>query len=262
MRSDGKEGPANSQYGPESLNRYEWVFGKDFLSSGAQEVAHHAAQSLSLQPGDRVLDVGSGLGGTAFLFAETYAARVTGLDVLPQMIAESESRAIEKRIRDIAFILGDILTAPLPPKSFTAIYSKDSFLHIADKRLLMEKLFQSLVPGGKTFFSDYLRGTPQGSEEFESYAVGSRYALATSGEYVAALRDAGFTDVSFEDRTRRLMEILQCDAEKLQSVKSTPDALLRSDVDYLLARWELKRRCLRSGDMKWGSFSARRPSGG
>ncbi|MCC6796066.1 MAG: methyltransferase domain-containing protein [Candidatus Hydrogenedentes bacterium] len=247
--------PTQEQYSHESLTRYEWIFGKDFLSSGAPEVASHAAKALDLRPGARVLDIGSGLGGAAFFFAEAYSAQVTGLDVLPQMHAEAQRRGNERNIVNVAFILGDVLSVPLPAAQFDAVYSKDSFLHIQDKQKLMQTLFRLVAPGGRIFFTDYLRGRAFGSQEFETYAADSQYSLATVEQYVEQLRVAGFQNIVTGDWSERLTEILREDIAKLRACDSV---LATADVDYLIDRWELKLRCLHSGDMKWGSFEARR----
>lgn len=241
--------PAQEQYSHESLTRYEWIFGKDFLSSGALEVANRAARELNLKPGARVLDIGSGLGGAAFLFAEVYSARVTGLDVLPQMHAEAQRRVSERNIQNVEFVLGDVLNVPLPNERFDAVYSKDSFLHIQDKQKLMHTLFWFLAPGGRVYFTDYLRGRDCGSEEFEAYAAESEYSLGTTAQYIDQLRVADFQDIAPCDWSEQLIEVLGDDIDKLRDCDSE---LASADVDYLIKRWELKLRCLHSGDMNWG----------
>lgn len=259
MNDGAGESGGAGQYGQDSLARYEWIFGADFLSSGAQETALRAARSLELRTGSRVLDVGCGFGGTAFLFAGAYGAQVTGLDVLPQMIAEAQRRARERQAANVEFVRGDVLTVSLPGAPFDAVYSKDSFLHVHDKTRLMRVLFGLLAPGGQVYFADYLRGRERGCDEFESYVAGSAYDLATFDRYRSAMQGAEFVDAVCEDRTGRLIEILVDDIEKMRAAKAGADGPSVSDLDYLIARWELKLRCLRAGDMQWGSFGARRP---
>jgi phosphoethanolamine N-methyltransferase len=249
------------QYDLESLRRYEWIFGENFLSSGAQETAHEAAQWFGLRPGMRVLDAGSGLGGTAFLFAGVYGSTTTGVDVLSEMVDAARTRARLQGVARVEFVAGDIASIALPPQSYDAIYSKDAFLHIHDKRTLMERLFYLLAPGGRLFFTDYLRGTEQGGEEFESYAAASGYALATAQQYTTLLSDCGFACVAHADRTPRLVQILRGDLEKMRGHDGA-NAPGIHDLDYLIQRWELKLRCQQSGEMKWGRFTATRNESG
>lgn len=261
MSSENAPIAATGQYSTESLRRYEWIFGKDFLSSGALETAHEAARALGLGEGCRVLDVGSGLGGTALLFAEEYSATVTGLDVLPQMVAQARKRAVARGGGRVEFVHGDILTAPVRAESFDAVFSKDSFLHVHDKPRLMKKLFTLLAPGGRIHFTDYLRAKARGGDEFEEYVAGSSYTLATPEEYETCMGEAGFEGFSFVDRSHRLIEILQADINRMETAKGDEHGPGKRDIEYLRDRWLLKIRCLRGGDMKWGSFTARRPAG-
>ncbi|GMW01806.1 MAG: hypothetical protein AMXMBFR84_29430 [Candidatus Hydrogenedentota bacterium] len=258
MGDNNSSGPDGGQYSAESLRRYEWIFGKNYLSSGALEVAEKAAKWFELQTNSRVLDVGSGLGGTAIHFAQVHGATVTGLDVLAQMKDEASKRAEACGLSGIDFLTGDIVNAPLPRESFNAVYSKDSFLHVHDKRALAKALYRVLVPGGRLFFADYLRGVDRGGVEFEAYASASHYALATAHQYTDLLQDAGFADVKYEDATPRLIQILRADIKFMTSRQSDPHAPGNADIEYLADRWELKIRCLRSGEMKWGIFKARR----
>ncbi|NUM55991.1 MAG: methyltransferase domain-containing protein [Candidatus Hydrogenedentes bacterium] len=259
MRDSGKPILTSDQYSAESLRRYEWVFGKDFLSSGAQEMAKRAAQYFGIRPGFRVLDVGSGLGGAAFYFSGSCGATILGLDILPEMVAEARNRAETQGVTGVTFVCANVLTISIPAHSFDAVHSKDSFLHIRDKIGLARRLLQVLVPGGRLFFTDYLRGRARGSDEFESYAAGSAYELSTGEDYAASLLEAGFVDIEQVDWTGRLVEILWADIDRLRSAGPAKQELPQLDVDYLLERWQLKVRCLQSGDMRWASFSARKP---
>jgi phosphoethanolamine N-methyltransferase len=248
------------QYSLEGIRRYEWIFGPDFLSSGAREMAERAAKKLRLDPGARLLDIGSGLGGPAFYFAQACGAFVTGVDSLDTVVKEAIRRAREQCVPNVEFIHGDILGLPLDAASFDAIYSKDAFLHIPDKPALFAKIHALLKPGGALCFMDYLRGTPRGSPEFEEYVAASEYSLVTFDTYARHIGESGLTEAIGEDLTPRLLEILREDLALIGAGKdadSTPPS--STDADYLTKRWRLKIRCCEAGDMKWGLFTARRP---
>ena len=72
----------------------------------------HPAQLLAfsgVKPGMSVLDVGSGIGGAAFHLARAYGARVTGVDLAPEMIALARAAAPESGVAgQVEFVLGDI----------------------------------------------------------------------------------------------------------------------------------------------------------
>lgn len=60
----------HQQYSLKSILRYEKVFGDGFVSTGGSETTGEFIKSLELKPNMRVLDVGCGLGGAAFLMSE------------------------------------------------------------------------------------------------------------------------------------------------------------------------------------------------
>lgn len=51
------------QYSEEGIRRYEFIFGKTFVSTGGFETTNEFAKELRLRPTDYVLDVGCGIGG-------------------------------------------------------------------------------------------------------------------------------------------------------------------------------------------------------
>ena len=67
----------SSQYLESSILQYESIYGEDFVSPGGREVASELIASMGLEPGSRVLDVGCGLGGSAFLMARDFALEWT-----------------------------------------------------------------------------------------------------------------------------------------------------------------------------------------
>ncbi len=73
-----------NQYTMNGILRYEWVFGRGFVSAGGRTTTDHCVDLMSLrkdQPGQRVLDVGCGIGGSAFYIAKNFGASVYGVDL-------------------------------------------------------------------------------------------------------------------------------------------------------------------------------------
>ena len=242
----------SDQYSPRSIRRYERIFGADFLSSGGLETTAAICKSLDIAPGTRVLDVGSGLGGSAFHMQRTYGAVVTGVDTLPQMIALSTQRAVERGLDGVRFIEGDILDLDLPEASFDLAYSRDAFLYIEDKLALFRKLHRLLAPGGRLFVSDYGCGSAALSKEFMDYANGAGYFLRDPEAYGAVLTNAGFQEVRAEDATALFVDVLEREMEDIRRDTGDPEVDLDpEDKAYLLDRWERKVRWCRNGEMKW-----------
>lgn len=64
----------------------EWIWGRDFMAPGGEGNVDKMVKGTNLA-GRRVLDIGCGIGGPAFVLARKYGARVTGIDLEPQLIA-------------------------------------------------------------------------------------------------------------------------------------------------------------------------------
>jgi phosphoethanolamine N-methyltransferase len=253
----------HGQYSRTGILRYEMIFGEGYVSTGGAATTDDLCARLgpALRPGVRVLDVGSGIGGAAFHLAQTYGARVTGIDLAEEMVAIALERAAQLGMSEsVAFLLGDVLETPFA-EPFDIIWSRDAFMHIPDKPRLFGRLHQLLEGSGRLVITDYARGKKPASPEFEQYIETTGYHVVEPSEYGLILQDAGFRDVVAGDATARFVEILQNEAARLVSNR---DEFLTSfseaDLKYLVERWQMKLRFCRNGDMKWGNFLASRGS--
>jgi len=250
----------SDQYSPRSIRRYERIFGADFLSSGGLETTRTICEALNIRAGTRVLDVGSGLGGSAFHMNREYGAVVTGIDVLPQMIAMSTQRTAEHGIDGVRFIEGNILNLHLSAGSFDLVYSRDAFLYIKDKLALFQILHRLLAPQGHLFVSDYAHGPGPLSNEFLNYSNGAGYYLEEPEAYSAIIQKAGFQEVQVQDMTATFIAVLQREMADIRVRASEPeDDLDQEDRDYLIERWGRKIQWCNDGEMRWVHFHALRP---
>ena len=241
------------QYAAEEIRKYEAIYGRHFVSPGGEACARECVARLGLVPGDRVLDVGSGLGGSAFLMAREYGARVHGIDLSANMVALATDKCrreqLEQRVR---FSRGDCLKLT-DANVYQAVYSRDVILHIEDKLRLFEILHQILVPGGRLLFTDYCRDDSGSSAEFDAYVAERGYFLYTVAAYEECLREAGFVDVEAEDWTARFIEFQN------QELRRLPASGLAADEQIeLRRRWKEKNARAERGEQRWGIFTARR----
>jgi len=245
-----------AQYAEESTRRYEVVFGQDFLSTGGLATTKPLCAAMGLQAGQRVLDVGCGLGGGAFHMAQSYGAHVTCLDLEPDLVASAQRRADGHGITGCEFLVGDVLETPPGDASFDWFHSRDAFLHIEDKLALFQRAFELLKPGGQVFVSDYGRGPDPMTEEFSNYANATGYYLHTAESYAEPIEQAGFEDVRVEDQTASFIDVLHSD---LACIADPVTALSDGNRTYLSERWQLKERACQAGDMRWWHIHAVRP---
>ena len=243
----------NTQYQPGSIRHYELIFGEDFVSPGGLDMAREMIARLRLEPGARVLDVGCGLGGSAFVMAREFELQVDGIDLSKNMLEiakrKLEAHGLAERVN---LEWGDCLELDCDNR-YDAIYSRDVFLHIHDKKRLFSVLHAALCPGGQLLFTDYCCGPEPWSDDFTGYVGDRGYDLHTPEEYRALIEDAGFTQVTAEDISERFIEILRADLERIDALE------IESSVrDKLVQSWRQKLDRSRGGDHRWGLFTARK----
>jgi len=200
-----------NQYSRNSILRYEKIFGPTYISTGGQETTTEFCEKLGLQAGQKVLDVGCGIGGSAFHMAREYGVEVRGVDLSTNMITlalENQARMEEDVKKKVCFEIVDITKAVFADESFDVIYSRDTLLHIGDKETLFANFYKWLKPGGRLLISDYCRGDQEHSDRFLRYVSQRGYHLLTVPDYGAVLSKVGFADVEAKDVTSYFIEIL------------------------------------------------------
>jgi SAM-dependent methyltransferase/uncharacterized iron-regulated protein len=104
-----------------------------------------------IRPGDRVLDVGSGLGIDSFIACSAAGpdGQVVGIDISAKEVKHAQSRAKERGLSNLHFHVADMEKIPLPDDSVDVIISNGAFCLAPNKRKAFEELFRVLKPGGR-----------------------------------------------------------------------------------------------------------------
>jgi len=153
-----------------------------------------------LQPGERVLDLGSGGGIDVLLSARRVGptGRAIGLDMTDEMLALAQRNATEAGATNVEFLKGQIEAIPLPADSVDVVISNCVINLAADKPSVFREIARVLRPGGRMGVSDIVADdqlTPEQRAERGSY-VGCIAGALSFAEYEAGLRAVGLTDVS------------------------------------------------------------------
>jgi ubiquinone/menaquinone biosynthesis C-methylase UbiE len=167
----------------------------DEFHIGGRQATVPFLKKLEIGAGDRVLDLGCGLGGPARFAARTTGAHITGIDLTDEFV--STGRALTDMTgltKQVDLVQGSILDLPFEPASFDAAYMIHVGMNIADKTRIAAQAARMLKPGGVFGIYDVMRvgegqmlyPVPWASEERQS-------ALATPDMYRQALVQAGFT---------------------------------------------------------------------
>jgi arsenite methyltransferase len=115
-----------------------------------------------IQPGERVVDIGSGAGFDTFLAAGATGpdGRVIGVDMTPQMLAKSRALAGRLSLDNVEFCEGIAEALPVEDHWADVVISNGVFNLCPDKRIAFEEVFRVLRPGGTLQFADIANGLP------------------------------------------------------------------------------------------------------
>ncbi|XP_057996176.1 phosphomethylethanolamine N-methyltransferase-like [Hevea brasiliensis] len=248
----------NVQYESNGILLYERVFGQGYVSTGGIETTKEFVAKLDLKPGQKVLDVGCGIGGGDFYMAENFGVEVVGIDLSINMILFALECATGLKCT-VKFEVADCTKKTYPDNTFDVIYSRDTILYIQDKPALFRSFFKWLKPGGKVLISYYCKSAGSPSPEFAEYIKQRGYDLHDVEAYGQMLRDAGFDDVIAEDRTDQFNQVLQ---RELNAVEKGRDEFIQdfSEEDYndIVGGWKAKLIRSSSGEQRWGLFIAKK----
>ncbi|CAA2972996.1 phosphoethanolamine N-methyltransferase 1-like [Olea europaea subsp. europaea] len=244
------------QYKSKGILRYERVFGRGFVSTGGIDTTREFVTKLDLKPGQKVLDVGSGIGGGDFYMAEEYGVHVVGIDLSINMISFALERAIGLKCA-VEFEVADCTKKTYPDATFDVIYSRDTILHIQDKPALFKSFYKWLKPGGRVLISDYFKSSKSPSIDFELYIKQRGYDLHDIQTYGQMLRDAGFDEVIAEDRTDQFIKVLEKELATLEKDKAAfIQDFSEEDYNEIVGGWKSKLIRSSSGEQRWGLFIA------
>ncbi|MBK7612024.1 MAG: arsenite methyltransferase [Actinomycetales bacterium] len=155
-----------------------------------------------LQPGQTVLDLGSGGGLDVLLSARRVAPGGTayGLDMTPQMLELARRNQAEAGVENATFLLGTIEAVPLPDESIDVVISNCVINLSPDKDAVLGEAFRVLRPGGRFAVSDIvlLRPIPEELVGVVGLWTGCVSGALVDSDYLAKLGEAGFVDASIE----------------------------------------------------------------
>jgi SAM-dependent methyltransferase len=157
---------------------------------------------IDLQPGQTVLDLGSGGGIDVLLSAQRVGptGKVYGLDMTDDMLALARENQQKAGATNVEFVKGSIESIPLPDNTVDVIISNCVINLSADKDAVLREAFRVLKPGGRFAVSDVVvQGEVPGEvrRSMELW-VGCIAGALHDHEYLHKLASAGFEAAAVE----------------------------------------------------------------
>jgi SAM-dependent methyltransferase len=173
-----------------------------------------------LQPGQVVLDLGSGGGIDCFLAAREVGpeGRVIGLDMTPEMVKLARRNARKVEATNVEFRYGEMEDIPLPDESVDVVISNCVINLSPDKDAVFREVYRVLRPGGQMSVSDVVVDgdlPPSIRSRLDAWA-GCIAGALDEVDYVDKIRAAGFEEV----------EVLSHDYVTSDQVAEEAEALL------------------------------------
>ncbi|RLV56127.1 methyltransferase domain-containing protein [Aeromicrobium phragmitis] len=153
----------------------------------------------ALNPGERVLDLGSGGGIDVLLSARRVGPTgfAYGVDMTDEMLDLARANADKAGATNVEFLKGSIEDVPLPDASVDVVISNCVVNLSTDKPAVLREMYRVLVPGGRIGISDVVAEdhlSPDDRAARGSYAGCIAGALSRA-EYLDGLAAVGFADV-------------------------------------------------------------------
>jgi ubiquinone/menaquinone biosynthesis C-methylase UbiE len=218
---------------PDQLDPSDLVMMEDFHSLGRLATAG-LVKLAEVTPEDRVLDAGTGIGGTARMLAEEIGCQVTAVDLTEEYCATAswlnEATGLDDRI---TVLRSDVTRLPFDDGSFDVLISQHVQMNVADKPQMYAEAHRVLAPGGRLALWDITAGPEQPIVFPVPWADTPELSHLVTPEELRGLAEAaGFEVTVWNDltdaATRGMQAILGSEPNPLGIQVFVPDILTKA----------------------------------
>ncbi len=238
---------------------------KDDPISGASRktVEHMTALIGELPASARVLDIGSGYGGSARYLARERGCHVTCLNLSAVQNERNRQMNSEQGLSDrIDVVEGNFEELPFPESSFDVVWSQDAILHSGQRKKVFEEVNRVLKPGGLFVFTDPMQKPGVSPEILQP--VLNRIDLDSMGSvevYREYAGDLGWETVSIEEQPDNLIRHYSRVREELTARKAELSKVCSTEyIEKMTAGLGHWVKAGEQGALNWGFLLFRKQS--
>jgi arsenite methyltransferase len=227
------------------------------LHPGGDELTRRLADLTGIGPGDRVLDVASGLGTSARLLSAERGAAVRGVELSPRLVMQAERDTAEVGLGHLSsFEVADAERLPVREASFDVVLCECALCTFPDQAAAVAGFRRALGPGGRVGIADVTLERDRLPAELDT-PIGRvaciAGALPASG-YERLLRESGFTDVVVEPHPEAAIATVDSMRNGLEAARGALRGLF--DVGSALRLLEVARDAAREGVIGYALIAA------
>jgi SAM-dependent methyltransferase len=180
----------------------------DEFHGGQRPATIRLAELVSFTGTERVLDVGSGLGGPSRYLAWRYGCRVSGVDLTAEFVRVAEMLTrLTGLVGRVDYRHGNALELPFENLSFDVVWSQNVAMNIADRELLYREMHRVLKPRGKLALQEVAAGPGGPLHHPVAWAREPSISFLFTPEVTREkLEAAGFRVLVWQDTTEPALE--------------------------------------------------------
>ncbi len=220
----------------------------DHFHTGGMRASRELLDVAKIRPGDRVLDIGAGLGGSARLIASTVDCHVDCIEMSPDYCAGARLLDRLTGLEDrIGVHEGSALALPFADRSFDVVWMQNVGMNIEDKQALYAEIARVLKPGGRYAFQEMAAGELPTTHFPLPWAAGPADNFLVAADDMRALLEAsGLTAELLEDTSA-----IHLGRTAANATPAAPGQLgLGVFVDNLAQKAANARRALEEGQVR------------